>query len=267
MTRILHLSDPHLARPGHAVFDRLDTAALLRAAVARITAQRDGIDPLDALLVTGDISEDGSAESYALFRDIVAPLGLPLLAIPGNHDDRTAFRAAFSDTGLLPRDGWLDWSHDIGDLRIIGLDTLVEGQASGALRPESLTHLETALADAPGAVLVALHHPPFACGIPAMDAIGLTEGRDALARCVAAHPGPVRVLSGHIHNAMVGEVGGRTAITAPSICSTFDQDFRAGLPIGLMTAPGGAMVHDWDDGAFRCVTLPPERGEGPFPIG
>ena len=41
----------------------------------------------DLLLATGDLSEDGSRTSYLALRNYLKPLGIPVLALPGNHDD------------------------------------------------------------------------------------------------------------------------------------------------------------------------------------
>ena len=41
----------------------------------------------------------GRPEEYAWLRELLAPLSLPLVVVPGNHDDRDAMRAAFADGG------------------------------------------------------------------------------------------------------------------------------------------------------------------------
>ena len=101
MPRILHITDTHLVVAPALVSDVLDTAKLFEECVAIAAASLSRIGPVDALVVTGDLSDDGSLESYQLFRQIVAPLDLPLLAIPGNHDLREPMRAAFRDLDLF----------------------------------------------------------------------------------------------------------------------------------------------------------------------
>ncbi len=64
-------------------------------------------------------------------------------------------RAAFGD--LLPKAGPLDWVRQVGDLTMIGLDTLIEGTGKGTLSAQSLAFLTDALAKAKNApVLLAL---------------------------------------------------------------------------------------------------------------
>ena len=62
------------------------------------------LDPQpDAVLLTGDLTDDGDPRSYARVRELLAPLAVPVHPIPGNHDDRDALREAFADhPGVVP---------------------------------------------------------------------------------------------------------------------------------------------------------------------
>ena len=263
MTTILQLSDTHIVPEGTLVSGRLDTADALARLVVRINSIRDQIGPIDALLVSGDLSDDGTAESYARFKSLVAPLNMPIHVITGNHDARNQMRAAFATD--LPADGPLNWARRIGDIHLIGLDTLVEGQGAGTLSSESLSFLQNAL---PGAgdipVLLALHHPPFSCGIGFMDKIGLTN-RHALRDILTGYGGPLRLVCGHIHSMIVSDIGGHIAISAPSPASTFAYDLRVDAPAGFTTQEDGCLLHRWDDG-FQTVRIGPVAGSGPFPF-
>lgn len=263
MARLLHLSDLHVVAPGAMASAVLDTPALLRAAIDIIVARLPALGALDAVLVTGDISDDGSAESYALARTELLRLGLPLLVLPGNHDLRDPLRAAFRDHAPLPAAGRLDWHIDLGDTRIIGLDTLVEGQGGGILTPESLRFLEDAIVTAQGrTILVALHHPPRAIGIEFMDAIGLGNAA-ALAPVLDRASRPVTVLAGHVHGVYVAGLGRHRLCTAPALCSAFAFDMRAEARVGFHTGPTGFALVD-TDGDGLWTAMPIDLGPGPF---
>jgi 3',5'-cyclic-AMP phosphodiesterase len=264
MTAILQISDTHIVPEGRLVSGRLDTAKSLAKLVARITSLRAQIGPIDALLISGDLTDEGSAESYERIKALLAPLALPLLVIPGNHDAREPMRAAFA--GAFPQTGALNWVQKVGDLTVIGLDTLVEGSGKGSLTPQTLTFLKNALAEAGTApVVIALHHPPFACGIAFMDAIGLTN-RAAFAEAVTGYKGALRILCGHIHSFMVVDVAGHSALSAPSPCSTFAFDLRPTAPVGFMGQEGGCLLHRWTPGGFHSIHIPDTAGPGPFPF-
>ena len=265
MTTILQISDPHLSRPDTLVSGKLDTASTGARLVERIREIAPLIGSIDAILVSGDVSDDGSEESYALFRSLTQGLPAPVFVIPGNHDARGAMRSAFADDGYLPREGKLNWRRRIGDVELIGLDTLIEGEGGGELDAETLEFLRAALEEANDApVLLALHHPPFPTGIRFMDRIGLA-GADRLAASLAAHRGALRVVCGHIHSVMIAEVGGKVALSAPSPASSFQLDYRADAPVGFMTEEDGFMVHVWRNG-FVSTRVAMARGDGPFPF-
>ena len=263
MTTVLQISDTHIVPQGALVSGRLDTADALERLVTRITRIRDQIGSIDALLVTGDLSDDGSAESYIRFKTLIAPLDLPTYVIAGNHDERDPMRAAFAKD--LPANGPLNWTRRVSDTQLIGLDTLVEGEGGGTLSAASLDFLQNALSQAQDTpVLLALHHPPFVCGIGFMDDIGLTN-RQALRDVLVGHAGPLRIVCGHIHNMMVSDVAGHIAISGPSPASTFAFDQRTDAPVGYMTQEDGCLLHRWDAG-FQSIRIGPLAGSGPFPF-
>ncbi len=263
MTCILHISDTHIVREGQLVSRRLETADALKRLVDRIVGIRRRIGPIDAVLVSGDLSHDGSAESYSHFKALMAPLDFPLLVVPGNHDIRSSMREAFADS--LPPDGPLNWCRHIVDITIIGLDTLVEGHGHGTLAEETLNFLHDALMRTKGLpVLLALHHPPFASGIAFMDDIGLTNCA-AFRDVIAGHERQLRIICGHVHSMMVTDVAGHVAISSPSPCSTFAFDRRADAPAGFMAMGDGCLLHRWDAG-FHTVRIGPDGGTGPFPF-
>ena len=99
---IAQLTDTHIRPPGRLAYGLVDTAGHLEAAIALLA---NPPAPIDAVIVTGDLVDFGTDEEYAHFRQLVAPLSLPIHPIPGNHDERAAFRRAFADRIDLPPAG------------------------------------------------------------------------------------------------------------------------------------------------------------------
>ena len=263
MARFLQLSDLHVVEDGTRASGVLDTRSLLTAAIDRLLTMRAALDPLDAVLVSGDISDDGSAESYAFARVALDRLGLPLHVVPGNHDARAPMRDAFADLDGFPPSGPIDWALEIAGTLVVGLDTLVEGQGGGRLRAESLTLLRTALdRTTSGSVVVMLHHPPIRTGIRFMDAIGL-ENAEALEAVLAETTRDIMLIAGHVHGVHHGRIGRHRVATAPSTCSAFALDRREGAAVGFLTGPTGCAVIDTaDGGTWSAVPLDP--ADGPF---
>ena len=93
---IAQISDPHLRPKGIPYKGVIDPAAALAAAVRQI----NDLQPLpDLVLLTGDVVDEGHPDEYAAAREILDRLRPRLLAIPGNHDERVAFREAFPEPG------------------------------------------------------------------------------------------------------------------------------------------------------------------------
>lgn len=254
-TRILQISDPHVVAPGRLVSERLDTSVLFEQTIEQILLDLPRLHPVDAVIVTGDVSDDGAADSYGFFTAQIERLNLPYHVIPGNHDTREVMRQSFASRLSMPATGPLNWSQGLGALRLIGLDTLIPNEGRGELTADTLGFLQTELTNmTEQAALIALHHPPYLCGIGFMDVLGLTgiaELQDVLdrARC------DLRLICGHVHSLSVGSVGRHIAIASPSCVSSFTPDFRPDGPRGFVNRPGGYMVHDWTAG-FRSTHVP-----------
>lgn len=80
---IAQITDTHLFAESDQCLLGLKTIESLRTVLNQVDAleQRP-----DLLLLTGDLSQDGSAESYQTLQELLIPLGIPAYWIPGNHD-------------------------------------------------------------------------------------------------------------------------------------------------------------------------------------
>ena len=107
---IAQISDLHIAEADNYMRKFVDANAKLAAAVDYLNAMQ--LRP-DVVLATGDLTDHGRPEQYELLAAILAELDIPLLLIPGNHDEREPFRAAFGATHpYLPRQGSIQYVVD-----------------------------------------------------------------------------------------------------------------------------------------------------------
>ncbi|WP_207477449.1 phosphodiesterase [Arenibaculum pallidiluteum] len=241
---IAQLTDLHVKPAGRLAYRRVDTALHLRAAVDALLR----LDPQpDVVVITGDLVDAGLPEEYALLRELLKPLTLPLYVIPGNHDQRAPLAAAFADHDYLPRDGgFLHYAVENWPLRLIALDTVVPGQGGGMLCDERLRWLDARLSEAPGApTAILMHHPPFRTGIAHMDRIGLGNA-PAFDEVLRRHPHVERVLCGHIHRPIQARFGGTLASTAPSVAHQVALDLTQDGPSAFVMEPPGFQIHLWD---------------------
>lgn len=241
---LAQISDPHIgsAEGGDPERDLADAVRALAALRPRP----------DAVLLSGDLAEHGLPAEYARVRALLEPLPMPVLPLPGNHDDRAALRAAFPPPGEA--DAAPDApSRDVatcGDLRLVVCDSTLPGRADGALDAEHRGWLDRRLAEAPQTpTIVAMHHPPLLTGMPAFDALGLAPGdRAALADQLRRWPQVRRVVAGHVHCASVAQLGGCVVATSPSTWRVHPRMRLGADDFELVEGPAGYALHAVIDG-------------------
>ena len=242
MTLLAQLSDTHIVARGHKLAGAVDSAALLRSAVRALMALQP--QP-DAVLFTGDLTDNSEPAEYEHLRSLLKPLQMPLILMAGNHDQRSGLAGIFGSVNP-PHS-----SHQVGDLRLLSLDSVVPGQEHGALQPSQLEWLDATLAERPcEPTLVALHHPPFDSGIRFMDGMGLLQGREGLKQVLQKHTQVERLLCGHVHRLTLCRWGGTLALTAPSTAYQIALDLRIDGAAGYVMEPPGFLLHHWRGGSL-----------------
>lgn len=261
---IAHISDMHFLRDGVLSFGKVDTHAHLERCIDAI---QDFEPAPDVVLITGDLTNDGDLPAYQEMAELLARLDKPLYPIPGNHDDRELLRAAFPDIRALSPEGSLHYAVEDWPVRIIALDSSVDGKPYGRLGEEQLDWLSSTLAaDRKRPTLVMLHHPPFKTGIGHMDWSMLRDS-EALARVIGGHPQVERVLCGHVHRPIQTRFAGTIALIAPGIAHQIKLTLDEGRGPWTMEPPG-FLIHRWsaEDGLIThelpIGSFGPEGGFG-----
>jgi 3',5'-cyclic AMP phosphodiesterase CpdA len=244
---IAQISDTHAKAKGRLLGGVIDTHGMLMATVKRLAA----LDPRpDAVLHTGDVVDDGDAADYAAVAEALAGLAMPVLPIPGNHDRREMMRQAFGFTGVLPAAGPLNYVAEVGPVRVVALDSLVEGAPHGRLGTEQIAWLRATLAERPDALtLVMVHHPPFETGIAFMDSIALIDAVE-LADVIGRHPQVERVLCGHVHRSVASRFAGTIAQIAPGAAHQIALGVGPSAGLGWTLEPPSILLHALFDGAI-----------------
>ena len=264
MAKLIQITDLHLVPPGKLASRVLDTNAILEETINEILNKKDYFGHIDGLVVTGDISDDGSMESYLSAYEKLSKLNVPILAIPGNHDLRDPMRKVFHEHVQFSKNSsQFDWVFKLEETIIIGLDTLVEGENFGFLEEKSLDFLSNQLSNQNGSDLVLLiHRPPIKTGIYFMDQIGLTNSSD-LSECLKATNRPVKILCGHVHGVYHGLLGIHPVVSAPSICSAFEFNRQEFAPVGFKKGPTGYAYLETSPNGF-WTSIPSSYGNGPL---
>jgi len=243
------ISDPHIVSEGTLAYNRVDTPRLLERCVRKILALPR---KPDAVIATGDLTDNATADEYGCLAELLAPLDMPLYLAVGNHDDRQALRAAFpKHTYLAGEDGFVQYVVEDFPMRLVVLDTLVPGKPGGTLCDRRLRWLDRALAESDRPTIVAQHHPPFATGLSFMDRMGL-DNPDAEAAVIARYPYVERVICGHHHRAIQARFGGTIASVCPSTAHQLFLDLVPDADIRFAFEPSGFQLHLRD--GYQLVT-------------
>jgi 3',5'-cyclic AMP phosphodiesterase CpdA len=262
---LAQVSDLHIAAGGRLSYRVVDTAGMLRACVSHILALKQ--QP-DAVAITGDLTDGGRPEEYVLLRELIAPLGMPVYLIPGNHDKHPAMRAAFADHEYLRQSpGPVQYVIDAHPLRIVAIDTVIPGESGGALGEESIAWLERTLARAPDRpTVVLMHHPPFTTHIGHMDAYGL-RNPEALAGVIRRHRQVERILCGHVHRPIEVRFAGTIAATAPSPAHQIALDLGVDAPSRFVMEPPAYRLHAYaPESGLVSHTAYVGEFAGPYPF-
>ena len=185
----------------------------------RALAWLDLIEP-DALVLTGDLIDDDWRDGYTAIATRLNLRTYPSFILPGNSDDCDAMKS------ILHCDYWrntftesaLHFVADIGELRLIGLDSTLQGNPAGSVA-EHFPWLKNALdTDGPRDSILFLHHPVIRSGIQPLDQIMCLDA-EKLAEFLSHHPRkPLAITAGHVHRPVAGSLSGIPAYICGSIC-------------------------------------------------
>lgn len=251
---IAQISDSHIEAPGVLTYGSFDAAASL----ARVVEAVNECDPQPDLVIhTGDLVHHGESAQYPPAREILGRLKAPVCAIPGNHDSREGFAAAFAGEPWLPTEGpFLHYTLEDGPVRLVCLDTVVPGQPWGTLCPERLAWLEAQLGAEPERpTVIACHHPPIATGLTGSAKVWQNADKPAFAAILSRHAQVQRIICGHAHRPITGSFGGRTVWVAPATCYQFEAGFSAANTLSITREPPGFSLHLWLDDPAGGQTL------------
>lgn len=262
---LVHLTDLHVRPEGLPAYRVAETNMLTERALRAVRNLRD---KPNAIVISGDLTDNGLESEYAVLSDMLArTIDVPVYMVPGNHDRRDVMKTALAHfPGIAEHPEFVQYTVDSLPVRLVMLDTVIPGSGAGILCAARLAWLDAALAAEPEKpTIVVMHHPSFECGIQHMDAINLREP-EAFTAVIAKHKQVKRILCGHHHRPINAAVAHTIASIGPSVAHQVEFD--------LTENPG-----QWnlEPAAFQVLVTMPEDGiiahtvyvetyPGPFPF-
>ncbi len=263
---IAQLTDLHVRPLGEVANGVVETNAFAERALRSVASFQPSPD---VVVITGDLTECGLEAEYANLSDMLRRrLAMPVFVIPGNHDRREALRRGLAHLpGVTADPHFVQYAVEGHAVRLVMLDTLVPEADYGELCADRLRFLEQTLAAAPDRpTIVAMHHPPFACGIGHMDRIRLRNS-EAFAGVIARHRQVERIICGHVHRPVIARVAHAIASIAPSVAHQVVLTFDPHNSGAFVFEPPAYQLHRWTaaDGIVSHA-VPVEQFPGPFPF-
>lgn len=154
---LAQITDCHLLASAEGVYQGCQPARHLTQIVTTLLAKQP-----DAVILTGDLTQDHSVESYQLLAQLLSPLNCPIFVTPGNHDDPQQLSQLIMQQVLRPERSIL-----LGNWQLLLLSSKGDTPA-GNFSPSEQNWLMQQLAnsDAEAVWLYSHHHPkPLKCFI------------------------------------------------------------------------------------------------------
>jgi 3',5'-cyclic AMP phosphodiesterase CpdA len=232
--RFIQISDVHLAAPGECIND-VEPLTQVRRVLARM---RELAFAPSFVIVSGDLSNDGTVASYEAVKNLLPELAgpnTPILLALGNHDDRITFRRVVLGQEGDDRSPYCH-SQIVDGVQIVVLDSTIPGDEVGEIGAAQLAWLDEQLhTPAPLGSLIVLHHCCRLAAPPRTVKRFVLHDAAALEAVVARHR-VLGVLTGHSHQANAAPFGGALITTAPAVLNQLD--FFAGPELKVVEGSG-----------------------------
>jgi Icc protein len=213
--RILHISDIHLTDQGVSIWG-VNTMEHFHKLFERIKTHSN----IDAIIISGDLSNDGTRWSYEYADSIFSQLGIPTYICMGNHDNFESLNKYMHYCKNVSELQINDWGILFLNSVIPDTDNPEKNKARGEICAEQLRLINEASSIYKNVILV-LHHPPI-------ETRGwldrrILENRKEFIEYVEACGNIRLVMYGHIHCYTNVEQCGVIYTSAPAVSYAFDN--------------------------------------------
>lgn len=202
----------------------------------------------DVIVLTGDLVDDSWLAGYQAIAHLLNSKPWPTFILPGNADSHELMRTIWCNQ-LWPRTGAMHFVAEVAGMRLIGLDTTIDGAAAGSVL-DHLSWLETQLAAKTTLPTVLfLHHHVFKSGIPTLDEVMCSGHQELEYLLKNISCPPIAITSGHVHRPMMSHVAGVPAFICGSICPA-NPLWLGGESVPPAYDPTSLMIHRFTAGTL-----------------
>ena len=211
--KVLQLSDLHLFSSPEETLLGVNTeqSFLSVLSLAKISSW-----PPDIIILTGDLSQDTSKESYDRLLSHLVPLDIPCFVLPGNHDTPRSLLETFQH----PLVSYQPFLHH-GNWIFAFLDSEKPNEEGGILKEDEIKNLAEEIKKHPlKQVLICLHHQLNPVGSAWIDTMAV-ENPGSLQALISSTPQIRGLIHGHTHQEFASQLFGTAIFGTPSTCFQF----------------------------------------------
>lgn len=217
--KIALLSDIHMPYDGKPIWDT-DIKEHLYLCVEKLKR----IPNVDIIIITGDLSNDGSASSYELVDNAFCEINKPIFCCPGNHDNIQNLQNTLRHIKYIKDINYDNWHFVFMNSVIPDEFNPDVNKARGYLNKYDLNNLEKMLLQESYNTVIVMHHP-------AIEPDGwlnrrLLENKEEFMKIISKYQHVKMVLMGHSHEHYIKSIYNTQYIIAPAI----GYAFSASLP-------------------------------------
>lgn len=238
--RLLQITDCHL---GFAKGEKLLGLDADESLVFVLEQLRNDYPAADALVCSGDLSNDGNHMAPYHRLTSYLPNDMQQLWLPGNHDDNFLMQQA-----LRPEQQYLG-DYSLGAWHITLLDSSIPNEVPGLVRASELQRAVDVLEKHPDKHhIIFMHHHLKSVGSAWIDGQVVKNAQQVL-ECLAKYPQLTMIVSGHVHQDNHQQYAHIQLYTTPSTCVQFKPHSDAFAVDGTM--PGYRWFHLHDNGQYE----------------
>jgi len=245
LTLLVQITDTHVVERGTLLYGMADTARHLAESVTEINAMRPRPD---MVLITGDLVEHPGPVTYSHFRDLIAPLEMPVYLMPGNHDNPEIMHRFFADTPWFPAEPpHYQYAIEHNPFRILMLNSHYDNSELPNFGPRRLQWLDGALAASDLPTLIAIHHPPMKTGVSFIDMVG-PSWYEGISEVLQGHSHVLKIICGHGHFDLHGVLGAVPVHMSGAIAHQLIACRGRDIAPSFDNVRVPPMLHHWLDG-------------------
>lgn len=253
ITRILQLSDLHLFADQQNKLANINTFETLHHVINKISNDIKKISP-DLIVITGDISQDYSLNSYKLAKKSLESLPYPIAATMGNHDEYNAFSQIFGEPNKI-----INKISDGSNWQTIILNSNWPNHVEGQLSKNTLDFLKKGLEKNPDQpTIIFLHHHVIPVESKWVNKVILTNSEDFF-DIIDKHKNIKAVACGHVHQETATSRNNVIFLSTPSTGYQFKtkkDDFKFDTIM-----PGYRWINLHEDGTIQTQVLRIENSD------